>query len=185
MSKLYHKTDWTLLSTGMAACLLLRLTPLRMPNVEPILATQMPFAKAYGKTIGFIFGVASVLSYDFITGTFGAWSFFTAGVYGLVGVLAARFFQKRAATRRNFVSYAIFATLLYDALTGLTVGPLFFHQSFLTALVGQLPFTAMHLFGSITFSLIVSPSLYIYLSQHQRTKREIQAAPLLAKSVII
>ena len=28
-------------------CLLIRLIPFRAPNVEPILATMMPFSKAY------------------------------------------------------------------------------------------------------------------------------------------
>lgn len=46
---------------------------------------------------------------------------------------------------------------MYDILTGLTVGPLFFQQPFLQALMGQIPFTVLHLSGNVTLALILSP----------------------------
>ena len=171
MKNMRQRTNWTLLSTSILACLLIRLLPLRAPNVEPILGTQMPFAKAYGGFIGFIFGVLSIVLYDVVTGTVGLWTFVTASVYGIIGFGAAQFFQNRTASRKNFVIFAIGSTLFYDALTGLTIGPLFFHQSFITALIGQIPFTALHLVGNIVFAALVSPALYLFLlQQHQRHK---------------
>ena len=105
-----------------------------------------------------------------VTGTAGIWTLITASAYGIVGFGAAWFFQNRAATRKNFFTFAIASTLFYDAITGLTIGPLFFHQSFTAALAGQIPFTALHVFGNAMFALLVSPALYSFLINHEKSK---------------
>src|SRR3989338_10401938 len=110
-----------------AACLLFRLLPFRAPNLEPILASQMPIAKQFGGLAGFFFGALSILLYDALTGTLGPWTLLTAPMYGLLGLAAARYLKNRAG-RRHFVFFAIVGTIFYDATTGLTVGPLFFNQ---------------------------------------------------------
>ncbi len=160
MENINRKTNWILLSTSIVLCLLFRLIPFRAPNVEPILSAQMPFSKSYGKLVGFIFGFLSILIFDIATGTLGLWTLVTASSYGIVGVLSASFFNKRSASRKNFVIFAILGTIFYDVFTGLTVGPLLFHQSFAIAFVGQIPFTILHLLGNITFAFFVSPFIY-------------------------
>ena len=54
-------------------------------------------------------------------------------------------------------------TLFYDAVTGLTIGPLFFHQSFIVSLVGQIPFTVLHLLGNVSFAIVLSPMIERWL----------------------
>ena len=142
------------------ACFAIRLIPFRPPNIEPLLATQMPFAKKYGAVWGYIFGFFSIFLFDIVSGKVGLWTVITATVYGFVGVGAAIFFQKFKNTRFGFVKYAIIGTLIYDGLTGLTIGPLFFHQSFMESLIGQIPFTLNHLWGNIVLSIILSPLIY-------------------------
>ncbi|MDO8564634.1 MAG: hypothetical protein Q7R88_01425 [bacterium] len=168
-----------------ALCLLFRLLPFRAPNVEPILATQMPVARLFGGMGAFLFGFFSILLYDVITGTVGPWTFFTASAYGVLGLGSAWYFNSRFVTpsqslplkggevkkrgtralRRHFVYFAIVGTLFYDAATGLTVGPLFFGQPFSSALLGQIPFTLMHLLGNVTLSLVWSPFLVRWLAK--------------------
>ena len=97
----------------------------------------------------------------------------------------ARFFQKRSMSRKNVISFAIIGTLFYDAFTGLSIGPLFFHQSLIIAFVGQIPFTALHLAGNIMFSLLISPALYGFLMQHQRVKQGVSEVSLSPKPVTI
>lgn len=143
--------------------MLMRLLPFRPPNVEPIMATMMPFSKVYGKFLGFMFGFSSILLYDIITNKIGIWTLITGITYGLLAILAVEFFRKRKQNRINYVYFAIIGTLLYDAITGLTVGPLFFNQSFILALVGQIPFTLLHLVGNISFAFFLSPIIYQYV----------------------
>ena len=151
-------------------CLLVRLIPFRAPNVEPILATMMPFSKAYGVFVGFSFAFLSIFIYDVVTGTIGIQTIFTVFAYGILGLWSASYFKKNKGSRWDYVRFAILGTLFFDAFTGLTVGPIFFHQSFIQSLVGQIPFTALHLLGNITFALILSPSIYHFLIRKKKKK---------------
>ena len=151
-------------------CLLARLFPFRAPNVEPILASMMPFSRAYGALVGFFFAVLSVLFYDIVTGTLGVQTFFTAGAFGVLGLWSARYFQNNKEDKWIYVRFAIVGTLFYDVFTGLTVGPIFFHQSLLGSLIGQIPFTALHLTGNIIFAFILSPVIYNFLIKKKKTK---------------
>lgn len=161
------KQSWLKLVGVFAFSLLFRLLPFRAPNVELILASQMPVAKTYGGFVGFFFGAFSIFAFDMITGTLGPWSLFTVTAYGLLGVGAAWYFKRRSQ-KKHFVYFAIVGTLFYDAFTGLTVGPLLFHQSFLGAVLGQIPFTLMHLLGNVAFALLWSVFLLRLLQPQEK-----------------
>jgi len=134
-----------------------RLMPFRAPNVEPLMASIMPIGKTSGPLFSFIFGFFSILAYDSITSGVGVWTIITGFCYGFIGLISFYYFRNRVSNWKNYGLYAIIMTLLYDALTGLTIGPLFFHQSFLVSLVGQIPFTILHLLGNVSFAIILSP----------------------------
>lgn len=157
---------------GLFLCLLVRLIPLRAPNIEPILATAMPFGKQFGALAGFSFGLISVLLYDVLTGTLGVHTFFTAGAYGIIGFWSASYFKNREATAWNFVRFAVFGTLFFDAVTGLVVGPVFFNQPFSYALAGQIPFTILHLLGNVAFAAVLSPAIYKFLIRKRKRESE-------------
>jgi len=147
--------------------LVIRLMPFRAPNVEPIMAVIMPFGKVYGGIMAFIFGFLSIVLFDSVTSGIGIWTLVTALAYGFVG-LGAYFYFKNRSGWKSYASYAIIATILYDVLTGLTIGPLFFHQSFMVSLVGQVPFTAMHLLGNVSFAIVLSPVIEKWIVKEKR-----------------
>jgi uncharacterized membrane protein len=138
--------------------LAVRLLPFRAPNIEPIMAVQMPFAKRYGAISAFLFGFLSIGIYDVFTSGIGVWTLVTAFAYGFVGI-GARWFFKNNTSRKRYALFAVIATILYDAVTGLTLGPLFFGQTFISAIVGQIPFTALHLLGNVSFAVFLSPAI--------------------------
>ena len=160
---------------GLFFCLFVRLIPLRAPNVEPILATMMPMSRAYGAFAGFSFAILSILLYDIITHTLGVQTFFTVAAYGILGIWATYYLKKKEGNKWDYIRFAVMGTLFYDALTGLTVGPLFFHQSFITSLTGQIPFTALHLISNIAFAFILSPAIYNFLVR----KRDKKPIPII------
>src|SRR3989338_2920302 len=162
--------NWFKYVVGFVACLLIRLTPFRAPNIEPILATQMPFSKIYGKTAGFLFGFLSIVVYDIITMQIGAWTFVTASAYGILGLFATVYFKNKKSSSWNYVKFAIMGTLFFDAVTGLSVGPLIFHQPFMGALAGQIPFTLLHLLGNVSFALILSPAIYSLVIKKEKSE---------------
>lgn len=168
--------NYSKFSLALVLCLLVRLIPFRAPNIEPILATIMPTSRAYGAFSGFSFAILSVLLYDILTGTLGMQTFFTAGAFGVLGLWSASYFKSRAANKSNFVRFAIMGTLFFDITTGLVVGPMFFNQTFISALTGQIPFTALHLAGNIAFALILSPAIYRFMIK--KRKRETKASSI-------
>ncbi|MCX6752060.1 MAG: hypothetical protein NTZ87_00975 [Candidatus Nomurabacteria bacterium] len=183
-----YKKNYLKFFLAIILCLLARFIPFRAPNVEPIFATMMPMSRAYGAMAGFSFAVLSILLYDMLTHTLGMQTFFTAGAYGILGLWAVKYFSakggsasggdKNQANKWSYVRFAIIGTLFYDALTGLTVGPIFFHQSFLTSLAGQIPFTLLHLISNIAFALVLSPAIYDFLIKKPEKKKE-KIAPLI------
>ncbi len=177
------KNNYFKFTAGVVLCLLVRLIPLRAPNIEPLLATVMPFSKSFGALAGFSFGVISILLYDVLTNTLGIQTFFTAGAYGLIGVWSAFYFKKNQANSWHFVRFAVMGTLFFDAVTGLIVGPLFFNQTFLSALIGQIPFTILHLLGNISLALILSPAIYKLLIKKKK-KQETSIIKILNPKTI-
>jgi uncharacterized membrane protein len=154
------ETGWLKYVIGWSAVFLIRLIPFRPPNFEPMLATIMPFSKRFGVLGSFVFGFLGITLFDSVTSGIGIWTLVTAAAYGALGVGSYFFFKNRKATVKNFLVFGIVGTVLYDAVTGLTIGPLFFHESFMVALYGQIPFTLMHLAGTVFFSIALSPMLY-------------------------
>jgi hypothetical protein len=132
------------------------------------MAGTMPVGRAYGAFFGFSFAFLSILLYDIITHTLGVRTLFTALAYGLVGLASFYYFQKRQGKTMDYVFFAIYGTLFFDTVTGLTVGPIFFHQSFIASFVGQIPFTALHLLGNVTLAACLSPGLYHFLIRKRK-----------------
>ncbi|MCC6323443.1 hypothetical protein IT400_01480 [Candidatus Nomurabacteria bacterium] len=163
-----YKKNWFKFIIGFVACFLARLLPFRPPNIEPILATQMPFAKAYGKLSGFLFAASSIILYDIVTNKIGIWTLVTALAYGLLALWASTYFKNRKNTSINYAKFAIMGTIAYDIVTGLSIGPIFFHQTFTQALVGQIPFTILHLIGNVSFAFLLSPLIYKYVIENKK-----------------
>lgn len=145
----------------------IRLMPFRAPNVEPLMASIMPLSKKFTKFTSFFFGFASIFVYDLVTSGIGIWTVFTAFAYGLLGLGASYYFEKRSGWK-SYASYAVIGTILYDIVTGLTIGPVFFGQSFYVSLIGQIPFTVMHLIGNVSFAIFLSPVIEKWLAKKEK-----------------
>jgi hypothetical protein len=158
------------LSLGFILVFLVRIIPFRPPNIEPILAFQMPAARTGGGTVGFLFGALSILLFDLSVNRFGIWTLITGAAYGLLGAGAALFFRHKTGNAKNYAIFAVLGTIFYDAVTGLSVGPIFFGQSFFGALVGQVPFTLMHLLGNVLFAVALSPALEKFFAEREGLK---------------
>ncbi|MEK7582980.1 MAG: hypothetical protein AAB483_01075 [Patescibacteria group bacterium] len=144
----------------------IRLMPFRPANVEPLMATLMPYSKKYGWIGGFVFAFFGIVLFDVATGNVGLWTWITGGVYGLIGTGAYFYFRNRPATAKNFVIFSVLGTLVFDAITGLGIGPIFYGQPFMQALTGQIPFTLRHLLGNVVLALFVAPAIYRWVVEN-------------------
>jgi len=149
-------------AVGFAGTLVFRLISpfLGMWNVSPLMATEVAGSKAYGPWVGGLYGALSIILLDIVVGRAGTWTIVTGITYGAVGVWAAYFMKKRSATSINFVMASITGTLFFDLITGVLMGPLFYGQPWMSAIVGQIPFTLRHLVGNIAFASMLAPWFY-------------------------
>ncbi len=168
MSVTSVRSGWFKLIVGWALSFALRAIPFRPPNLEPILAVQMPFTRRFGVVVGFAFAFVNIVLFDAVTGKLGQWTFITAACYGLLAIFSAWYFRHRAGTALQYAVHAVYATLLYDAVTSLSIGPLFFGQSLSEAFFGQIPFTVYHLIGNIALGAIVSPVIFRWVAANPR-----------------
>ena len=143
-------------------CMLFRLLPFRAPNVEPLMASIMPLGRKYGAILGFAFGFLSIFLYDSLT-HFGSWTWTVGITYGLVGVVSFFYFKKFQASIFNFAIFSVFATIVFDLVTGVFLAPIF-GQNMFSALILQIPFTVLHLAGNVGFALTLSPILNRWLT---------------------
>jgi hypothetical protein len=153
---------------GFLVCIGIRLLPFRPPNVEPIMTTTMPFARKWGWYAGALFGALSIMIYDSINpakgfARVGVWTVVTALMYGLIGAAAGFYLLNKPGKIRYYVGFAFLATLLYDFVTGPIMSSLFFKMPFMVALIGQIPFTLLHLAGNLAGAAVVSPLLYKWI----------------------
>lgn len=133
--------------------------PFRVPNVEPLLASIMPIAARSSRLTGLVFAMSSILLYDLLTSGIGIWTICTALAFGTIALASSLYFKHYEPSRMQFVGFGVASTLFYDAITGLTIGPIVWHQSFAEAFLGQIPFTLLHLLGTAVFALVLSPVL--------------------------
>lgn len=129
-------------------------------NVSPLMATELTGSKAYGPWVGGLYGMMSIFILDLLVGRAGSWTILTAITYGLVGVWGSYFLKLRSANAMNFVIASIVGTLFFDFVTGILMGPLFYGQTWSSALVGQIPFTLRHLVGNVFFASVLAPWFY-------------------------
>jgi len=174
MNTLSIKTGGIKFVLGWLLVFVIRLIPFRPANFEPMMATIMPYSKKYSVITMFLFSFLSIFLFDLVTSGIGMWTWITAVAYGLLGVGSFFYFKNREATVRHFLTYGIIGTVLYDAVTGLSIGPLFYGQPFMEALTGQISFTLRHLLGTVIFSVVLSPVLYRFV-----VKNEVLEIPFL------
>ena len=154
-------------SLGFIVCILIRLIPFRLPNIEPVMATIMPFAKKFRWMSAFVFGFLSIVLFDVITRKVGMWTWITALMYGLVGIAAGIYLCNKAEKIRYYVGYSIVATLVYDFVTGPIMSTFIWNQTFMQSLIGQIPFTISHLAGNIAFAVLLSPAIFRWITDNK------------------
>ena len=143
--------------------LVFRLIPVRPPNVEPLLSVLMPFSKKVNLLASSAFLIFSIFVYDFFTAGIGSYTYSVAVVYMVIAIFAHKVFANRKGTIKEYAVFSVFSILFFDIVTGLIIGPIALSQSFYVALMGQIPFTLLHLMGGVLFSIVLSPLVNKFL----------------------
>lgn len=155
-----------ILTSSMLVCvsLLVRFC-MPYPGIEPIAGMLLFLPRTFSRMLCYAFIVASVVLYDGMTAGFGMWTVSVIAAYCLIAV-GYRVLQSSSKSISTMMLHGIVMTIAFDIATGLTVGPLFFGQPFVDALVGQIPFTIAHLIGNslliFVYNMIVQYSVCMH-----------------------
>lgn len=148
----YKKGSFHILLASIGGCLAIRLFPVHIPSIEPLMVFYLPLQKRCGVLSSFIFAASSIILFDAITCRIGLWTITGMLAYGSLGLIIRRLFKIK-----SFLFQSIIGTLWFDLVTGVCTGPLLFNQPFFDALIGQIPFTLLHLIGNGILTIVISP----------------------------
>lgn len=124
-----------------------------IPGLEPIIGVIGILPKKYSYFLAILFVLLNVIIFDVLTVGFGIWTVGVLLAYILIAYGYSKFCAKIMSMQALLLATVIM-TICFDIFTGLLLGPLFFGQSFVVALVGQIPFTVAHLIGNVLMIVV-------------------------------
>ncbi|MFA6064972.1 MAG: hypothetical protein WCW44_00955 [archaeon] len=142
-----------------------------IPNNDPIMAIMLPYAKTKHKYIAVLFPLLTMVSFDIITGKVGVWTIVTAGTYALLGFFFSNFYFKVNAKKIGLLKYlkaGILGVLIFDFITGPIMSSWMFGMTFTDAVLGQIPFTIMHLVTVSAYIVVLVPLLDKHLVENAK-----------------
>jgi hypothetical protein len=144
---------------GLVFCNVYRILRI-FPNNDPVMGCALPFARQGKWWHALLFPMIAMISFDFITMRVGIWTWGTALAYGLVGLLAYKYFKgKEKVGLKTYAGASIAGVLIFDFLTGPIMSSFAFGIPFYAAFIGQIPFTVAHLISATSFTLALAPVL--------------------------
>jgi len=147
------------LAAGLVFCNLYRLLRV-FPNGDPIMGFALPMARKGKWWHSLLFPIVAMASFDLLVGRVGIWTLGTSLTYGLIGLAAwTHFSKKKTVKMKNYVKGSVAGVLAFDLVTGPIMSSFMFGMPFSAALIGQIPFTALHLASATAFTLLLAPVL--------------------------
>jgi len=129
-----------------------------IPNNDPIMGCMLPFSKQDKWWQGALFAFITMASFDFLVGKTGIWTIVTASTYAFLGLMFhVAFKNKKKIKLKHYLGSGVLGVLIFDLVTGPIMSSWLFKIPFEAAVVGQVPFTAMHLISVSFFIVLLTP----------------------------
>jgi len=129
------------------------------PNNDPIMSALLPFSKQDKWIHSMLFPLIAMISFDLITFKVGYWTIGTALTYSFIGLMIHFYLRNRKASMKTYFGLGVAGILFFDLVTGVIMGPMLFGQNFWIALLGQIPFTLLHLASGTLYIALITPFL--------------------------
>lgn len=129
-----------------------------IPNNDPIMGCMLPFSRQDKWWQGALFAFITMISFDLMTSGIGIWTLATAGTYAGLGLGFHLAYKRIGKVKlKHYLGSGIIGVLVFDFVTGVLLGPTMFGMNYMQALIGQIPFTIVHLLTVTAFILILTP----------------------------
>jgi len=131
-----------------------------IPNNDPIMGVLLPYAKQQKWWVAPLFAFLTMASFDIVTFKVGIWTFVTSSTYAGLGILFHFCYRRlKKVGLKEYLGSGVVGVLIFDFITGPIMSSWLFHIPFSAALIGQIPFTLLHLASVSAFILILTPLL--------------------------
>jgi multisubunit Na+/H+ antiporter MnhG subunit len=125
---------------------------------------MLPFARQDKWWNAALFSFITMVSFDLLTGMVGIWTLVTALTYAGLGILFHQIYKnKKKINLKTYLGSGIIGVLIFDFITGPIMSSWMFQLPFEFALIGQIPFTLLHLVSVSVFIVILTPLLDVHL----------------------
>ncbi len=139
-------------------CLLFKYS-LNLPgNIDLIWGIQLLLAQIFGPIALGLWSATTILGGDLLADNWGTWSIVTSISYFLVSCLTSALVKTKNYSFINSLIFTVLVTIFYDLLTAST-GPLFFEQAWLVMLIGQVPFSLVHMVSNCASTSLIYSSI--------------------------
>lgn len=139
-------------------CLLFKYS-LNLPgNLDLVWGMQLLLAQIFGPIALGLWSATTILGGDLLADNWGAWSIITSISYFLVSCLTSALVKTKNYSFINSLIFTVLVTIFYDLLTAST-GPLFFEQAWLVMLIGQVPFSLVHMVSNCASASLIYSSI--------------------------
>jgi len=107
-----------------------------------------------------IFAFVAMFVFDYFTSGIGVWTWVTAITYAGLAVLFGLLFKRIKQVKFvHYIGATTIGVLIFDLITGPGLSTIIFHQPLLITILGQIPFTLMHLASAVTYTFFFVPLL--------------------------
>jgi predicted membrane protein len=124
------------------------------------MGVMLPYAKQEKWWAAPLFAFITMASFDLITWKVGIWTIVTSLTYAGIGLLFYFYYKKKKKVGlKEYLGSGVVGVLIFDFITGPIMSSWLFQMPFEVALVGQVPFTLLHLASVSIFIVILTPLL--------------------------
>lgn len=139
------------------------------PNTDPLMGSMLPLARQRKWWVSVLYVSFFMVLFDMVTGKVGLWTIGTTSIYALIAVSFAFLLKKKkSVTLSTYTGFSVIGVLFFDFMTGPVMSSFLFGMPFVQSLLGQIPFTAMHLLSGVGFTLLFCPLLEPSLTKNSR-----------------
>ena len=157
MKQIIRKNRQILLNNGLIlvvawlTCLAIRLSFSPLLYLDPFPGVFLLINRQLKGVNGFLFIASQFFCFDYLTNALGIWTILIAIAYSAIEFGLNHYTRQHSYTLSNGLLYTAIAVLSFDCIS-MTIGPLFFQQPLLSAVIGQIPFTLEHLVRASIFT---------------------------------
>ena len=129
------------------------------PNSDPLMGFILPAAKREKWWKAPLFAFLAMATFDLISGHLGIWTIITSVTYAAIALSYTFLLKGAKPSLSTYIPAGIAGVIAFDTITGPLMSTFLFSQPLWLSVLGQVPFTLMHIVSASFSILLITPFL--------------------------